>query len=167
LISAASLSAVYLALPAAMALALLMSSSVSGVEMTGFLTLVALEAVVVLVLVLVALVILGFLVGGAVVSLSESAVGEELLGVAEEEVGEWGCLLFLETVGFLLVLLARVACEMLEMGGMNVVVSQYVREGAMVRDYNKELNLPVSSPAVLRSLFLMSWKQARADWPFL
>jgi hypothetical protein len=54
------------------------------------------------------------------------------------------------------VLLARVACEMLEMGGMNVVVSQYVREGAMVRDYNKELNLPVSSPAVLRSLFLMS-----------
>jgi hypothetical protein len=65
-------------------------------------------------------------------------------------------LLFLETVGFLLVLLARVACEMLEMGGMNVVVSQYVREGAMVRDYNKELNLPVSSPAVLRSLFLMS-----------
>jgi hypothetical protein len=63
---------VYLALPAAMALALLMSSSVSGVEMTGFLTLVA----------------LGFLVGGAVVSLSESAVGEELLGVAEEEVGE-------------------------------------------------------------------------------
>jgi hypothetical protein len=79
---------VYLALPAAMALALLMSSSVSGVEMTGFLTLVALEAVVVLVLVLVALVILGFLVGGAVVSLSESAVGEELLGVAEEEVGE-------------------------------------------------------------------------------
>lgn len=78
----------YLALPAAMALALLMSSSVSGVEMTGFLTLVALEAVVVLVLVLVALVILGFLVGGAVVSLSESAVGEELLRVAEEEVGE-------------------------------------------------------------------------------
>jgi hypothetical protein len=71
-----------------MALALLMSSSVSGVEMTGFLTLVALEAVVVLVLVLVALVILGFLVGGAVVSLSESAVGEELLRVAEEEVGE-------------------------------------------------------------------------------
>lgn len=56
--------------------------------MTGFLTLVALGSVVVLVLVLVALVILGFLVGGAVVSVSESAVGEELLRVAEEEVGE-------------------------------------------------------------------------------
>lgn len=150
-----------------MALALIMSSSVSGVEMAGFLTLVALEAVVVLALV--DLVGLDFLVGGAVGSLSESAVGEELVKVAEEEEGELGCLRFLGLVGFLLVLVEGVACEALEMGGIKEgevsVVSRYGREGAMVRGYN--LNLPVSSPAVLRSLFLMSWKQARADWPFL
>jgi hypothetical protein len=146
-----------------MALELMMSSSVSGVEMAGFLTLVALEAVVVLALV--DLVSLDFLVGGAVGSLSESAVGEELVNVAEEEEGELGCLRFLGTVGSLLVLVAGVACEVLEMGatkeGEVRVVSRYGREGAMVRGYN--LNLPVSSPAVLRSLFLMSWKQARAD----
>jgi hypothetical protein len=85
-----------------MALALLMSSSVSGVLMIGLFALDALEAVVGLVLVLVAAVILGFLVGWEV-SLSESAVGEELVKVAEEEEGEWGCLRFLGTVGFLLV----------------------------------------------------------------
>jgi uncharacterized membrane protein YobD (UPF0266 family) len=54
-----------------------------------------------LVLVLVAAVVLGFFVGWEV-SLSESAVGEELVKVAEEEEGEWGCLHFLGTVGFLL-----------------------------------------------------------------
>jgi hypothetical protein len=65
------------------------------------------------------------------------------------------------------VVVVGVAWRMLEMGGIREgevgVVSQNGREGAMVRDYNKEPNLPVSSPAVLRSLFLMSWKQARAD----
>lgn len=75
-----------------MALALLMSSSASGVLMVGFF---ALEAVVLLVL--------AFLVGRVLVSLSESPVGEELARVAEEEEpgGEVSCLRFLGLAAFL------------------------------------------------------------------
>lgn len=90
LISAASLSAAYLALPAAMALALWMSSSVSGVAMTRPLVLVTLA--------------LDFFFRGARSSSSELTGGEELARVTEEESeGEESCLRFLDLamVGFL------------------------------------------------------------------